>query len=390
MRGNRLLLVVAFVVVIVGVVVALLLVSGGAGPAPANQPQQAEDDAPRPTAEPASTPLPTPTPIPFVELVVAVQEIPRGLEIPPNAVILRPWPEESAPFQAVGNVDDVIGRIARTDIFREQPILSNMLVEDLTGLADVGSDAAAVLPTNRVAVALPMDRITSVAYAIQPGDRVDVIISLLFVDVDPVFQSREPNTIRILATDEEEEGGGTGAPSIGAALPGRIDTVPAGRFGTLDVLISPSEQPRPRLTTQRTIQDALVIWTGDFPRDGVLFRPAATPTPIPTPDETGAGGGEEGTAPEPTPVPPRPDIITLAVSPQDAVTLTWMVEARIPMTFALRSATSTSLVGTEAVTLDYILGSFSISVPDKFSYSIEPAVRSIRQLYAGNTISLSN
>jgi Ca2+/Na+ antiporter len=86
-----------------------------------------------------ATPLPTPTPLAVVDIIVAVQEIPRGMIIPPNAVQLRPWPIDAAPFNATANLDDVIGRYARTDIYREQPILSNMVVDDLNSLARVGN-----------------------------------------------------------------------------------------------------------------------------------------------------------------------------------------------------------------------------------------------------------
>jgi len=39
------------------------------------------------------------------------------------------------------------------------------------------------------AVSIPIDRITDIAYAVQDGDRVDIIMSMLFVDVDEIFQS---------------------------------------------------------------------------------------------------------------------------------------------------------------------------------------------------------
>jgi len=379
----RLLIIVVFVVVIIGVVAVFALGGTGGGGTNAAQQTGGAESTGEPDSGQVVEDIATPTPIPVVEIVVSVQDIPRGLQIPPNAVVLRPWPEESAPSQGITNIEDVIGKRARTDIFREQPILSSMVVDDLTSLANVGSDLAAILPTNRVAIALPIDRITSVAYAIQPGDRVDVIISLLFVNVDTTFQSIEPNALNLLVD------GGDGSFSIASGLPGRIDTIPAGRFGTLDVLVVPREEPRPRLVTQRTIQDALVMYAGDFPRDGRLFLAAATPTPIPEPDEEEAGAAARDDETPPTPVPTRPDIITLAVSPQDAVVLTWFVEAKLPITFALRSATSASQVETEPVTLDYILNNFNISVPDRFSYSIEPAIRSIRQLYTGSQIQLS-
>lgn len=394
MRSKLPIILLLVIVIVVGVVAFVLV---GNPPADQGQQQQTDggDGSPQPT-QVLATELPTITPIPYVEIVIAVQDIPRGVAIEPNMVALVPYPEEVAPLSAFTNIEDAIGMIARVDIFREQPVLQGLVVPDLANLGNVGSDAAAVLPSNRVGVALPMDRLTSVAYAIQPGDRVDVIVSFLFVDVDRNFQSVEPNAFQLINTlcaipTEQWPNCSTGftiQPS-GESVRGAFDTrlvdgVP------WPVLISPSEQPRPRLATQRTITDALVIWTGDFPIDGIMFRPPATPTPVPTPTQPGDEPAAQQAAPPPPTVPPRPDIVTLAVAPQDAVVITWLVEARIPMTFALRSASAQSLVQTDTVSLQYIMERFSISVPDKFEYNFEPAIRSIRQLSVGNTISLQN
>ncbi|MEO1441407.1 MAG: SAF domain-containing protein, partial [Chloroflexota bacterium] len=321
---------------------------------------------------PTDTPIPTPTPITLVNIVIAVQELPRGFRIPANAVTIRPWPEESVPFNAVLEVENVVNKIARTDIFREQPILSNMLVDDFENLANdlarVGSDAAAILPDTLVAIAMPVDRITSVAYAVQDGDRVDVIVSMLFVDVDEAFQSIEPSNLTLFTENED------GGIDLLSGVAGRPDTINIGSGG---VIISPSEPQRPRLLTQRTIQDALVVKTGEFPIDGRFIGIPPTPTPVPVEDDEEA---EEDGPPPPTPVPPRPDILTLGLTPQDAVLLVWAIEARLPLTLALRSATDTRRVPTEPVTLDYFMSEYRITVPAKRDYSIEPAIRSIRQL----------
>jgi hypothetical protein len=160
----------------------------------------------------------------------------------------------------------------------------------------------------------------------------------------------------------------------------------------LPVIEYPREDQRPRLITQRTVTDARVIFVGEYPEDGRLFRPAATPTPIPSPTPEGAEAEEadaEG-PPTNTPVPPRPEIITLGVTPQDAVVLTYMAEAKLPMTFALRSARSVGLRGTEPVTLQYIMGTYGIAVPETADYALEPAIRSIRQLSLGDQISLES
>ncbi len=370
MGRTRLLIVLIILIVLIAVVVAVLLPQL-TQPAP-----QAVVTGPTQVVQgPEATALPTATPLELVEIVIAVQDLPRGFRIPPNAITLAPYPKDLVPFNAITNLEDVIGMIARTDIYREQPILSNLVVEDLTDIARVGSDAAAILPSNLVAVAIPMDRLTSVAYAVQDGDRVDVIMSMLFVDVDEIFQSIVPNENTLFTITEE------GDINFLEAVPGRPETSALG-----PMIVSPSEQQRPRLVTQRTIQEAFVVHVGNFPTDGRFIGIPPTPTPVPVEGET----DDSGTPLPPTPTPPRPDIITLGVPPQDAVVLAWAVEARIPITLALRSATDTSRVPTTPVTLDYLMNEFNITVPVKRPYAIEPAIRSIRQLIAGEQIALED
>lgn len=314
---------------------------------------------------------PTMTPLAFVELVIAVQELPRGFRIPANAVDLRPWPEQSAPDNAITNLDDVIGKIARTRIFREQPILSAMITDDFTSLAEVGSDAAAMLPSGVTGIAVPIDRQTSVAYAVQPGDRVDVLLSMLFVDVDDAFQTLQPNTNTLfLITQDGIE--------FTQSFPGRPTSTTLG-----PTILGPSERQRPRLVTQRTIQNALVMHVGDYPLDGKLLGLSPTPTPAAV-EET----SDDGT-PMPTATPHTPDIVTLGVSPQEAVVLGWAIEARLPIMLTLRSATDTSRTNTQDVNLDYIMSTFGIDAPTKRPIAIEPAIRSIRQLLIGNEIQLT-
>jgi pilus assembly protein CpaB len=327
---------------------------------------------------------PTATPQPYADVVIAVQTLPRGYRFPltveeilaqdPPAVVESRWPiNEEFPEVltfAISDLEQLAGKIARTDILRGQPILDNMLVDNLTELAEIGSDLAAVIPTGLVGVAVPMDRLTSVAYGVQDGDHVDVLISLLFVDVDEAFQSISPNTITLFSITEE-------GIAFSETFQGRPDVTSLG-----PAIIGPSERQRPRLVTQRAIQDALVVHVGTFPPDGRFLGVPPTPTPVPEEAEE----TQQGTPPPPpTPV-PRPDIITLAVTPQDAVVLTWVVEARLPLTFAVRATNDTSRLNTTAVTLDYIMSTFRIDLPGKRTFTIEPAIRSIRQLIIADEI----
>jgi len=379
MNRMRLFLILAIAIVLIAVVIVTVLPTLNPPPAAIDPAASLSSAAvqPQQPQQPQATPLPTATPLTFIEIVIAVQELQRGQVIPPDAVVLRPFPEQSVPFNGIRSLEDVVGRIARTDIYREEPILSNIVVDNMTDLARVGSDAAAILPAGLVAVSLPVDRLTSVAYAVQPGDRVDLIISMLFVDVDEDFQSLQPNDVTLFRITEE------GEINFLDGIAGRPDSTVLG-----SVIISPSERQRPRLLTQRTIQDAFIVNVGDFPPDGRFIGVPPTPTPLPVEEEDGAT--EQGTPPPPTPTEARPDIVTLGVTPQDAVIITWLIEARIPVTLALRSAQDTSRVPTDAVTLDYLMAEFGIDLPGRRPYAIEPAIRSIRQLVAEAEISLSN
>jgi pilus assembly protein CpaB len=377
MRGRLLILV--GLIILVAVVVVIFLLNGTGTPPPVDP----NTGVVVPTAGVVE---PTPTPIPFVRIVIALQNLPRGYRFPDkiedlaNVVDYFPWPESAVPFNALredqGGLEKVLGQVARTDIFREQPLLSTLLVPDLVSIANVGSDAAAVLPNDRVAVTIPINRVTSVGYGIQDGDHVDLIISMLFVDVDEIFQSIQPNQITLFSVKEN------GDIEFVEGVSGRPDVTSLG-----PAIIGPSERQRPRLVTQRTIQDALVLHVGDFPLNGQYIGIPPTPTPVPVDTESDSGSGATP-PPPPTPIPP-PDIVTLGVTPQYSVVLVWAIEAKLPLTLALRSATDTSRVPTQPVTLDFIMNEFRIDLPGRHDYTIEPAIRSIRQLLAGDEISLN-
>lgn len=381
MRGRLLILV--GLIVLLAVIAIVVLNTGILNP----QPAQVVDNNGTVSQPVANATLPpTPTPIPLVRIVQALQNLPRGYRFPAsvqeleNIVGYADWPEAAVPFNAIkeadGGLEKVLGMIARTEIFREQPILSTFLITDLTDLAAVGSDAAAVLPADRIAVSLPMDRTTSVAYGIQDGDHVDVIISMLFIDVDEVFQSITPNRLTLFNRSEE-------GIQLLEGIEGRPDQSSLG-----PVIVGPSERQRPRLTTQRTIQDALVLHVGEFPLDGKYLGELPTPTPVPATQEAGSSSGATP-PPPPTPIPP-PNIVTLGVTPQYAVVLVWAIDAKLPVTLALRSVNDRSTQQTIPVTLDYLMQEFRIEVPARRDYSIEPAIRSIRQLLVSDIIDLGS
>jgi Flp pilus assembly protein CpaB len=79
----------------------------------------------------------------------------------------------------------------------------------------------------------------------------------------------------------------------------------------------------------------------------------------------------------PTPTPAPPQLITVAVSPQEALVLDYLVNllARYPtgvnFTYTLRSAGDTSLAETQSVTLQYMVDTYRISLPTKLTYGLD-------------------
>lgn len=310
---------------------------------------------------------PEPTEVPTVMVVVAVQNIPRGMRITEEseAVILRSWPQDALPEGALTEAEAVYDKITRVEIKRGMPVLESMVTETAGDMGEGGSDAALQIPDGSVAYALPVAYYSSVAWALQPGDHVDVIISLVFVDLDEEFQSAPPNQVGCISPSEEEG-------CVGGVF-GRIEVLPNGWV----VNMAPSEGQRPRLVTQMTVQDAVVLRVGEWPKPGEGLEP--TPTPIPQ-DEAES----DETAPPPTPLPPptdRVEPLTLAVTRQDAMVLdyAWSVGARINIVLR-RSGDTAASTPTEAVTLQYMMDRFAIELPAKLPHGVVPPVNELQRL----------
>ena len=62
------------------------------------------------------------------------------------------------------------------------------------------------------------------------------------------------------------------------------------------------------------------------------------------------------------------------VTPQDAVTLTYMIYANIPLNLTLRRGGDDSRQDTEAATLQFLLSQYDIPVPVKLAYGLTPRV----------------
>jgi pilus assembly protein CpaB len=280
-------------------------------------------------------------------------------------------------------------------------LTTGMIVDNTEQLSSTGSVAALSIPRGMVAVSIPINRLSSVSYAPQAGDHVNVIATLLLVDLDAEFQTITPNQSSavlgagpgvVIGVGTAEEGSTNVNPDIvkvtAQNAAGGVSSV-VGR-AEIDPLLDqtfytvPSERQRPRLVSQNLLQDAVVLGLGNFPlsddqpADVALATvapedPAAAQQDTP-PGEAGLEGTPENLAVAAEPEPDLPDVITLIVAPQDAVTLNYMVFAGAQLTLALRPAGDDTRVQTEATTLDFLLKQYNIPVPVSLPYGMEPRV----------------
>ncbi len=308
----------------------------------------ASNQAQQPAGGTEATPTAEPTPqIPTVKIVVAAQNIPRGKPITTDSVYLVDWPETSVPPGAFHNLEDVQNLIARTDILFNQPLMDVMLTNDRSLLTTRGSDAALLIPNDRRAIAFPIDQLASVGYALQPGDHVDLLASFWLVDVDRDGQYPAVPFNRNLVDT-----------FVNAGLEPQA-------AANLAIQQTTQNKPFPRLTSQLVLQDIEVLSVGEWKEPPPLprFTPGApneppTPTPPPAPPGTVT----------PTPLPPN--MVILIVTPQQALVLQWLREQDAILDFALRGATDRAPADTVAVTMQYLVDNFNITLPPKLDFAI--------------------
>lgn len=339
MRRGRIFIIIAVILIIVLVIVALLA-------------QRLL--APKPS--PGATPPPN-----TAKILIAAQTIPQGEKITEQALgtIEIPPDKVSTAMFLESQKSEVIGKTAKYPLEQGVVITRSMISEGELALS--GPVWANRIPPGSVAVSIPISRLASVAYGATDGAHVNLTACMLFVDADPSFQSKTPNTVITLrgpagVPPDEMPGITLGAGTIDQPLiQGRTEVEPSFQQG---VYVVPQEQQRPRLVCQTILQDIVVLKLGTF----VAAQ---------------AGDAAQGQPPaenQPQPAQGNPDVITLVVSPQDVNTLQWLIYMDAKLSLSLRYAGDQSRMATEAATLQFLLSQYNIPIPVKLPYVIEPRV----------------
>ncbi len=295
-----------------------------------------------------------------VEVFIAGQNIPQGGKITEELLTTITVPQDKV--VSVMYTRDELGALLNNKVAKfpldQGVVITESMVNDAgTAVSISGPQWASLIPPGMTAMSLPVSRLAVSGYAINDGAHVNLNACFLFVDVDPAFQTILPNLTAALT------GTGFGAD----ALP--VLTLGAGAAGSpqgrleLDPSLQqpfyllPSEAQRPRMVCQMLLQDAVVLKLGSFPLTSeavVATAPVADPNAVPQ-------------------APAAPDIITLIVSPQDSITLSYLIYTNAQISMTLRNPTDLARQATEASTLQFLLSQYNIPIPAKLPYAMQPA-----------------
>jgi pilus assembly protein CpaB len=305
----------------------------------------------------AKTPPPTPSP----KVLVLAQSLKQGEIITEDVLAEMPWSggvDMSLVFRD-NQRSELIGRQLKYDMAAGTLIYKSFLISEGEQIPMFGSAWALNIPPGMVAVSIPINALASVSYAPRPGDHVNVIVTVLFIDLDTQFQSMMPNmTGLVVASGPPDPETGLNNPLTVQILPnlyGRVEIDPV--LGQAVYLV-PIEAQRPRMTSQLLVQDAVVLQIGQFPLAGAEQK-GPTPTPDPKAKEA-----------EKAPVITEPQMITLVVTPQDAVTLNYLIFQEAQLTLALRNPNDNSRIQINPVTLQFLLEQYQIPIPVRLPYGI--------------------
>ena len=296
----------------------------------------------------------------MVNILVTTQFIGRGTEIRPESLMTVEYPEEKmVQGTFLTDMNMAVGSRAKYDLDTGVALTKSMLMD-----ASGGSIASFDVPKDYVAMPIPVTQLTSVLSELTSGDHVMVIACMALIDIDEGFQTELPNTIeQITGVNLPAEGpqpltGNVTAPAEGA-VEGRAELDPA--LNTPLYLAPGESSQRPRTVCQSFIQDAVVLRVKDETVPAVQADAAAQTT--------------EGQAPTPVPE-SNAQYVTLVVSPQDAISLNYMLlystTQSVTLNLALRNPTDTQPIVTDAVTQKYLMDQKNIPLPEKLPYALEP------------------
>lgn len=138
----------------------------------------------------------------FKQVVVPKQTIATKTMITSQMVKVKDIPVELIQPGTAMELTDVLGKISRTELYTEEPILLNRLHKD----NDLEGGLSLAIPQGQRALTVAVDDVTGVAGLLQPGDHVDIIATFDHEAEKTTLSSLLLQNIPVLAVGKSLDG----------------------------------------------------------------------------------------------------------------------------------------------------------------------------------------
>ncbi|MCA9978906.1 MAG: hypothetical protein KC413_24265, partial [Anaerolineales bacterium] len=233
-----------------------------------------------------------------VEVVVSLQTVERGWQMTAAELVTDTRYIDEVGDNVITNIEDAIGLYARAKIFQGETLTKDALVADPSLIGQTEYGPSSLIPPGYIALAVPMDRLSGVAYALNEGDYIDIMMTFSFYQIDEQFQTYLQNAAVFYLEDAatttgeapaEGEAPTTTQTNIVVLWPyGRFEQLPTG--DTVNVYGSEYQRPVP---VSMILQNARVIQVGNYVPPEPIEPATPTPEPVaegeatPTPPPSG-------------------------------------------------------------------------------------------------------
>ncbi len=305
-----------------------------------------------------------PTQTALTEVYYAAQNIPQGTKITVDVLGTFSIPSDKVAdvMFTTSEKDALVGQTARFTLDQGVLITAPMVGAGPVEIAGASSSWAVKIPSGMVAATIPTNRLSLVGYGVTDGAHVNLNACLLFVDVDPAFQSALPNYVSVMRDVffPPQERPYISIEPLTNELPSRQGRTEIDPTFQKPIYTIPSETQRPRLVCQMVLQDVVVLKLGNF-----SAAQASSTEPNATPSAAQVAQAQQQAT---------PDIVTLMVNPQDSISLNYFVYSGAMLSMSLRNPNDTSRFAAESATLTSLLTQYNISLPSKLPYAMQPKI----------------
>ena len=130
-------------------------------------------------------------------VVASALAIPYGTKVESRHLKVLQLPPEAVPENGFTDLDDIIGQVARTPIERGEILLTSKFAEH-----SAGSTLAALIDPSMRAVTVRVNDVVGVAGFLLPGNRVDVLSTVLNQKTRKAKTETVLHNIKVLAVDQ--------------------------------------------------------------------------------------------------------------------------------------------------------------------------------------------